>query len=123
VETDIAVILTGLLASSLLMGTLGLRRALTGMGLSFDVELRQRMVRALRRIMPLLMRAAVVATGLTTCFRETPDSRLADAATAGVEANLAARLDTFSPGHSQLPFRSRVSKRIGFSLGAIWGQY
>jgi hypothetical protein len=65
-ETDMDVILSGLLAGSMAMGALGLERALAGTSPSFEVEMKQRMIRSLRRSMPLLMLGTVLLTGLNT---------------------------------------------------------
>jgi len=61
---DLSLMMTSLLAGSLLMGTIGLRSAVAGIDIGTELRVRQRMIGALRRVMPLVMTACVLTSGL-----------------------------------------------------------
>ena len=52
------------MAGSLVMGTLGLRSALAGIDTGTEVGVRQRMIRSLRRVMPIVMVGSILTSGL-----------------------------------------------------------
>ena len=55
---------TSLLTGSLLIGTLGLRSALAGIDTGMELRVRQQMIRALWQVMPVVMAASVLTSGL-----------------------------------------------------------
>jgi uncharacterized membrane protein len=55
---------TSLMAGSLLMGTLGLRSALVGIDTGIELGIRQKMIRSLRRVMPIVMAASILTSGI-----------------------------------------------------------
>jgi uncharacterized membrane protein len=55
---------TSLMAGSLLMGTLGLRSALMGIDTGTELGIRQKMIRSLRRVMPIVMAASILTSGV-----------------------------------------------------------
>jgi uncharacterized membrane protein len=75
---DLALIATSLQAGSLLMGTVGLRGALVGIDPGAQVRVRQQLILALRRVMPAVMRASVLTSGLAAVHsRSQPEQDLA----------------------------------------------
>ena len=64
---DLSLMVTSLLVGSLLMGTIGLRCAVEGLDTGTEVHVRQQIIGALRRVMPVLMTACILTTGLAAC--------------------------------------------------------
>jgi uncharacterized membrane protein len=52
------------MAGSLLMGTVGLRSALAGIDIGTEIGVRQRMIRSLRRVMPIVMVVSILTSGV-----------------------------------------------------------
>jgi uncharacterized membrane protein len=61
---DINLMMTSLLVGSLLMGTVGLRSALAGIDIGTEMRVRGQIIRALRPVMPFVMAACLLTSGL-----------------------------------------------------------